>query len=189
MENENIGDTRRNIKPRENFILYLIKHYLIYIIMASAIITMIFFSEFLKDGAHNNQEENNKLTDKEIKRKYILPIVLIVVVILILFIVFSVRGSKNFVQIQEKKLIDDRHKTYVKRMTQNEYERCKAETTQNELQKLYENSQFKKLYNERGNDTKKWTWQSREKDKRVVYRENEDSEDIDRLSQITLSDD
>ena len=189
MEKENIGDIRRNKKQSENFILYLIKQYLIYIIMAGAIITMIFFSEFVKEEAHIIEEEIQKLTDKEIKRKHILPIILIVVVILILFILFSVRGSKEFVQTQEKKQIDGSRKSFVKRLTRDEYERSKAEATQKELQKLYENPQFKKLFHERGDDTKKWAWQSREKDKRVVYRENEDSEDIDRLSQITLSDD
>ena len=189
MDNENIGHIRRNENRSENFFLYSIKNYLIYIIMAAAIITMMFFSEFVREEAHIIEEEIHKFTDKEMKKKLILPIILIVVVILIIFIVSSVRGSKNFIQTQEKKQIDQSRKTFVKRLTGEEYERSKEETTQKELQKLYENQKFKKLLNERGSDSKKWAWQSREKDKRVVYRENEDSEDIDRLSQITLSDD
>jgi hypothetical protein len=185
MDNFNEGGTRPD-KKRENIFLHVVKNYLIYVIMAASIGAAIFFSEFLKEEFSENII---KYAKNKNRKKFYLPTILMVIAILIIFIGYAVKGSKEFKKTEEKKMAEARPKTYVKKLSKEEYEKVKAETTQRELQKLYENPKFKRLLNERGTDSKNWTWQTKEKEKKVVYRDNDNSEDISDLSKITISDD
>ena len=188
MERRNTGNQISDKNHQQNFLLYLMNNYLVYIIMAVAIIVFIFIS----DDSGKILDKFLKLLENPTKRMPILAIALAILAILIIFISLAVIGSRKFKVTEDKKLKSlegKSKKTFVKQLTKEEYEIVKQETTKKELEKLYENPQFQTLLNERGTDSKKWAWQSREKEKRVVYRDNEDSEEIDHLSQITLSDD
>jgi len=187
MERKNIENQITDRNRDKNFLLYFMRNYLVYIIMVVAIIAFIFIS----DDSPKILEKLYKIINEPSKRLPTLAIALAVLSILIIFVGVAVSGSRKYKDTADKKIKSleaKSNKTYVKQLTKEEYEIVKQETTKKELEKLYENPQFQRLLNERGTDSKKWAWQSREKEKRVIYRDNEDSEEIDHLSQITLSD-
>lgn len=189
-ENEN-GSVKKQIQKQQKqskmkFIFNTIKDNILYIIMFSAVILAILFSNGYV--SYSNEEGDEGASEEIKKRKFPLQIFLIVTAVLIFFIYSMVSGSKGYMQ-KAKNEFETPKKSYVERISKAEYEKITQETTKKELVKLMQSPQFKQMKQQKGEDPKNWVWQTREKEKKVVYREREDSDEDDHLSQLTVSDD
>jgi hypothetical protein len=165
-----------------------IKQNLIYIVMFGAIILAIFYSsDFNKSEVKLDGQENDDNIDVGLvkKSKFPLQVIIVVSFVLVGFIFLMVSGSKQYVQEAKK---ETPKKSFVGRMTKEEFETAKKENTRRELEKLMQTPQFKQMVEQKGDDPKNWIWQIREKEKKTVYRDRESSDD-ENLSQITVSDD
>lgn len=149
------------------------------ILMLSGIVYH-FYNKSQSDG---RQEQPDK--EKIVPREYTLYIILGVV--LIIFCVFFQMISESKVYQKEAKVTKPIQKSYTKRMTTNEYNHIAEETTKKELDKLYQSREFQEMIKRKGTDPSNWVWQTKEKEKRTVWREDND-DDVSNLSQITLSD-
>jgi hypothetical protein len=161
-----------------------LKQNFIYIVMFGAIILAIFYSQDNKTDESIVEGEDQGL--EIAKPKFPLKYILSVGVTLLVFIIVMVLNSKSF--SNDAKKTQPVQKSFVARQSKEDYEILKAETTRRELEKLYQSPNFKRMHDRKGDNPSNWIWQTKEKDKKVVYRDNESSGD-ERLSQITVSDD
>ena len=117
-------------------------------------------------------------------------IVLITVVFLLLGFLWIIRkGKKDFVKEEVIKMVKQQRTLYAEPVQdKSKYDLITKETTQKEIEKLYENERFKKMLNEKGETLEKWNWQSREKAKRTVFREDKSDTSDEHMSQVDLSD-
>jgi hypothetical protein len=147
-----------------------LKSNLIYIVMGIVILLALYL--------RNLPFQDTKLQDL----KYILLIIIIVVA----GFFYVAMQDKNQFQIDAAK--PQPTKQFARQLTTSDYERIKRETTEREKQKLYESPAFKKMMNAKGNDESKWIWQTREKEKKTIYRDQEESDD-ESLSKVTITSD
>jgi hypothetical protein len=171
-------------QPEETGLISLMRRNCIYILMFLAIISVLFFKSFFI------QEEEILVNSEKLENSHPLKIILIIGGALLFFIIFMIFDSKSF----EKKALRSQQETFTKafatQVTQEKYNESKRETTRKELEKLYQSDEFKKMQRSKGNNPESWNWQVKEKSKKVVYRDNNEScSEDDDLSQITLSDD
>ncbi len=156
-----------------------LKQNFVYIAMVVILVGAIIYS-----GQHSETQE-----EEQTKPKFPLKFIVVVLVVLSVFIFLMVTSSKTFEK--EAKRAVPKQKFYTQRLTKDEFEQETKDVTQRELQKLYENNKFNQMLKEKGNKQAEWVWQTKEKEKKVVFRENahDEEDDDDNLSQITLSDD
>ena len=182
----------------------------VYILMMIAIIGFIIYS--FQSSSENNekvQDTNQDTLDtpinftwkddlnvflnnfKEFKKTRDFKfIVLITVVFLLLGFLWIIRkGKKDFVKEEVIKMVKQQRTLYAEPVQdKSKYDLITKETTQKEIEKLYENERFKKMLNEKGETLEKWNWQSREKAKRTVFREDKSDTSDEHMSQVDLSD-
>ena len=112
--------------------------------------------------------------------------------ILLLIIGFAwtiYKGKKSFAKEELKKKQLKQSTLFAEPIQdKSKYELITKETTKKEIEKLYENVKFKKMLNEKGETTENWNWQSREKAKRTVFREEKSDTSDEHMSQVDFSD-
>jgi hypothetical protein len=150
--------------------------------MLVAILVAVFFTT--GEGISDNSKDGN--LDESKKYKMPLKVIIMVGSVLILFIIYMVYSSKSYME-QAKK--GNPQVSYTSRVSKQEYESITKEATEREIEKLMRNPKFQKMVEEKGDEPKNWIWQTKEKEKKTVYRDRESSCDEDNLSEITLSDD
>ena len=182
----------------------------VYILMMIAIIGFIIYS--FQSSSENNEKVQDTNPDtldtpinftwkddlnvllnnfKEFKKTRDFKfIVLITVVFLLLGFLWIIRkGKKDFVKEEVIKMVKQQRTLYAEPVQdKSKYDLITKETTQKEIEKLYENERFKKMLNEKGETLEKWNWQSREKAKRPVFREDKSDTSDEHMSQVDLSD-
>ena len=182
----------------------------VYILMMIAIIGFIIYS--FQSSSENNEKVQDTNPDtldtpinftwkddlnvllnnfKEFKKTRDFKfIVLITVVFLLLGFLWIIRkGKKDFVKEEVIKMVKQQRTLYAEPVQdKSKYDLITKETTQKEIEKLYENERFKKMLNEKGETLEKWNWQSREKAKRTVFREDKSDTSDEHMSQVDLSD-
>jgi hypothetical protein len=168
--------SENNRKDNKTGIFQILKDNLIYIIMAFILLAAIYYST-------QNSEESNMDGSKLM---FYLKVILVVLIVGGIFVFLNVSGARSFEQ--EAKNTKPRMKHYTQKKTREEYEREKQSVTEKELQKLYQSDKFRNMVREKGNDKAEWVWQTKEKEKKVVFRENESCDEDEHLSQITVSD-
>lgn len=166
-----MGKENENEKQEQSKIKTILSNFVYLIMLLGIIIAIIYGKDFI-----SSNEEN--------KKRFPLFIIVICALVLVIFIVLMVSSAKEFPDEQKK----ERQPVFVERISKEDYEREKEEFTRREVEKLYRSKQFNEMKKEKGDNKENWIWQSREKAKKTVWRENENSEDCDNLSQITLSD-
>jgi len=190
-------DTTKSREKKENEnkgIFSTVKYNILYFLMFVALIASIYYDYFNKEksiseSSLNEQNMNEGNTSQIEEKKIPLTSILIAGSVLIVFIVINVLTSKDFVRDAVKQEASNQ-KSFTSRITKEEYERSTKETTSRELQKLINDPRYSKMIKEKGTDPINWVWQTKEKEKKTVWRENNNnSDDEDDLSQITLSDD
>lgn len=163
-----------------------IKKNILYVFMVVAVIIAILYS----NGLPENKKEKDINTDidtSEVKSSNsILKILAIVLVIGGAFIYFMISGHQDYIKQAQK---GSEEKSFVSRLSKEDYSKITEDTTKRELEKLMTNPKFKEMLGKKGDDPKNWIWQTRDKEKRVVYRDRESSDEEDNLSQLTISDD
>lgn len=160
------------------------KNYIVYFLMLIGIIVAIFF----KNLKHQEEEVAEILKEENKSKSFNMYIILGAILIFLIVVIQMIKGSKEF-EKQVKVETPKKTPVYANRLTLEEYEKRKQETTTKELDKLRSASKFQKMLQAKGEDEQNWNWQIREKSKKSVYKENEDSDDIEHLSQVGFSDD
>jgi len=164
-------------KKNENRgIISFIKQNIIYALMFFAIISAILFSNYFDQNVEKNKVEM-KIPYKEI---------LIIAAIIFIFIIVMITRSNSYLKEVSKPIPV---KSFTERLSKEEYEKVKKETTERELAKLMHNPKFRQMVDEKGDDPKNWIWQTKEKEKKTVWRDEESCDEDEHLSQITVSDD
>jgi hypothetical protein len=189
------------------------KKNIIYIIMIVAIVlTMIYRPEVPEsDSAEPLQEDipqelqnlkervklalnGTRSKFKEFRRsQYFFYVIVPSLLIIIASFIWNVKkGKATFVNEQVKKSIKQSKKLFAENVqNREEYDMITKETTKKEIEKLFENERFKTMVDERGENQENWNWQSREKSKKVVFREvgegKSDTSD-EHMSQVDFSD-
>ena len=169
-------------QPKETGLFSVLRRNCIYILMFLAIISVLLFKSFFI------QEEEISINSENKENSSPLKIILIIGGALLFFIVFMIFDSKSF----ERKALRNQpeQKAFATQVTSEKFNESAKETTRRELDKLYQSEEFKRMQRSKGNNPESWNWQVKEKSKKVVYRDNNEScSEDDDLSQITLSDD
>lgn len=187
-----MADSEPRIENSKTGLISFIKNNFIYFAMVVGIIGSVFYDKFVNykhydpSKGHNEHEIIDKFANQ--KPKFPFYTVIIIVLFILYFVFDLVRNSKTFVQNGGRNV--HRKPIYTNRISKEEYQHQKNDVTDRELQKLFQNPNFKNISEKKGQDKKNWVWQTKEKEKKTVYRERESSDDEnDRLSQITVSDD
>ena len=161
-----------------------------YLVMGVAILVAVFYQKVYSVEVPIVKSDldlsDNMIEVNSLNQKIPKPAIILIVVIILILLVVIIRNSKDFenqVKIQKTPT-----KYVAKRITKEEFDRQKNDTTKKEIEKLYNSPSFKRMLNQKGEDPKNWIWQTREKDKKVAFRDDVNSEDEANLSQITLSD-
>lgn len=174
----------QNLNKPKNGIFHTLKENSIYILMFFSIVAAIYFN-YTNDEVKSENQEN----DSNQNKKFSLKIIIVSLVVVVIFIFFMVMNSKTFEE-SAKRPDPTAEKSYVNKLTTQEYNKITENTTKRELEKLYNNPKFKKMAEQKGDKQENWVWQTKEKEKKTVWRDRDQSdEDIDNLSQITISDD
>jgi hypothetical protein len=96
---------------------------------------------------------------------------------IVTLVIYLIKNSKDFQKdAQDNPVVE---KSPVARISKSEYQKQADETTKRELEKLMQSEKYKKMKESKGNDPKKYNWQTAEKEKRTIYRDNEDSDNSD----------
>ena len=99
------------------------------------------------------------------------------------------KGKISFAKEQEKKAKIQEEKSYVEPIrSKTTYDVITKETTQKEVEKLFNSEKFKKMAEEKGENIENWNWQSREKTKRTIFREDKSDTSDEHMSQVDFSD-
>ncbi len=99
------------------------------------------------------------------------------------------KGKISFAKEQEKKAKIQNEKVFAEPTKGlNQYEMITKETTQKEVEKLFSSEKFKKMAEEKGEKVENWNWQSREKAKRTVFRDDKSDTSDEHMSQVDFSD-
>ena len=119
---------------------------------------------------------------RDLTKKFI-PKFTIIIIIIGFFIYLSSQNSKRYI---EKINYKDNPIQYVRRVNKENYEKECKETTERELKKLYNSKKFLQMYSQKGEDRANWVWQTKEKKKRKIWNEQDDSdinnEELEKLS-------
>ena len=178
---------KRNKNSEQGGFFTFIKQNLIYFIMLIAIIIALFFNF---QNEENIQINENKNIEKIEKSKLPFKAIILSAVVVITFIIFMIFSSKQFEETSKKPInTQTTEKQFVNKVSKREFKKITEETTQRELDKLYSNPKFRTMVEKKGDKIENWVWQTKEKEKKVVYRDRESSDEDDHLSQITISDD
>jgi hypothetical protein len=164
---------------------------LIYIAMLVAIFSISFYKIFHKKTV----AEDHTIDDQTLPpmNRYLMNIRLylglttfnVIVISLITFIIFvfvfkTVKNEGDSPQSPSKYF-----KLYAEPVDKKKYNELTKEITQSEVKKLMNSEEFKRVYEEKGENEENWNWQSREKAKKVLFKdENEDDikdEDLENL--------
>lgn len=154
--------------------------------MFIAIIISMIHHHFFEEKTISTDSDSKTLIDQFLQKHKINLIILVFVFILFCLWLFI----RNFIEFKEETTNPQSHYIKVftqKLITKEELQKNSEEATRRELKKLFENPQFQKMYEEKGDDMTNWNWQSRERAQKVVYRDNESCSDSE-LSKITLTD-
>jgi heme/copper-type cytochrome/quinol oxidase subunit 2 len=174
----------QNLNKPKNGIFQTFKQNFIYIVMFFSIVGAIYYNYTTQEVEGENEQDNTNPNKKISFRVIIASLVVIVT-----FIIFMVMNSKSFEE-SAKRPDPTAEKSYVNKLTTQQYNKITENTTKKELEKLFSDPKFKKMYEQKGNKPENWVWQTKEKEKKTVWRDREESdEDIDNLSQITISED
>jgi hypothetical protein len=174
--------------PKPGFFGF-IRNNFIYVIMVVGIIGSVFYHKdfiYQKQQIPGEDEEGTTRLKEDAKSMFPYLTIVIICFFILYFVYDLVKNSKHF----EKNARPGKKPVYASRISKDEFERQRKEVTDRELNKLFQNQKFISLSEKKGNDKKNWVWQSKEKEKKTVFRDREDSEDEnERLSQITVSED
>jgi hypothetical protein len=179
-----VDSERRNKNSEQGGFFTFIKQNLIYCIMFVAIVIALFYNFQNQDNTQIN--ENKKIE----KSNFPLKAIILSAVVAITFIIFMIFSSKQFEETSKKPInTQTTEKQFVNKVYKGEFKKIAEDTTQRELDKLYSNPKFRTMLEKKGDKVENWVWQTKEKEKKVVYRDRESSDEDDHLSQITISDD
>lgn len=115
-----------------------------------------------------------------------IALIAFLVVLTLLYKMFS--ESREFIQ-EASYGTPKRRKYFANRISPEEYNRQAAEMTRKEQEKLFRSAAYQRMLQEKGEDRKNWVWQTSEKQKKAVWKDNDDSEELDHLSKISMTDD
>ena len=121
---------------------------------------------------------------RELTKKFIPKYTLIIIFIGFLIYLFS-ENNENYnkeLKYREKYPIQ-----YTRRLNNEEYERECEETTERELQKLYNSQKFLQMYSEKGVDKSNWCWQTSEKKKKKNWNDRDSDIKSEELENLTFS--
>ena len=122
---------------------------------------------------------------RDLRKKFI-PKFTIIIIIIGFFIYLSSQNSKRYI---EKINYKDNPIQYVRRVNKENYEKECKETTERELKKLYNSKKFLQMYSQKGEDRANWVWQTKEKKKRKIWNEQDDSDiNSEELEKLSFSD-
>ena len=122
---------------------------------------------------------------RDLRKKFI-PKFTIIIIIIGFFIYLSSQNSKRYI---EKINYKDNPIQYVRRVNKENYEKECKETTERELKKLYNSKKFLQMYSQKGEDRSNWVWQTKEKKKRKIWNEQDDSDiNSEELEKLSFSD-
>ena len=122
---------------------------------------------------------------RDLTKKFI-PKFTIIIIIIGFFIYLSSQNSKRYI---EKINYKDNPIQYVRRVNKENYEKECKETTERELKKLYNSKKFLQMYSQKGEDRANWVWQTKEKKKRKIWNEQDDSDiNSEELEKLSFSD-
>ena len=122
---------------------------------------------------------------RDLRKKFI-PKFTIIIIIIGFFIYLSSLNSKRYI---EKINYKDNPIQYVRRVNKENYEKECKETTERELKKLYNSKKFLQMYSQKGEDRANWVWQTKEKKKRKIWNEQDDSDiNSEELEKLSFSD-
>ena len=122
---------------------------------------------------------------RDLTKKFI-PKFTIIIIIIGFFIYLSSQNSKRYI---EKNNYKDNPIQYVRRVNKENYEKECKETTERELKKLYNSKKFLQMYSQKGEDRANWVWQTKEKKKRKIWNEQDDSDiNSEELEKLSFSD-
>ena len=122
---------------------------------------------------------------RDLSQKFI-PKFTIIIIIIGFFIYLSSQNSKRYI---EKINYKDNPIQYVRRVNKENYEKECKETTERELKKLYNSKKFLQMYSQKGEDRANWVWQTKEKKKRKIWNEQDDSDiNSEELEKLSFSD-
>ena len=122
---------------------------------------------------------------RDLSQKFI-PKFTIIIIIIGFFIYLTSENSKRYI---EKINYKDNPIQYVRRVNKENYERECIETTERELKKLYNSKKFLQMYSQKGEDRANWVWQTKEKKKRKIWNEQDDSDiNSEELEKLSFSD-
>lgn len=153
---------------RENF------HILVLAAMVVCIVSITFYNSISND------------IDPILSNKKIIIIGILGIMVYIYFTILK-KSSEDY--FQEQKNNRGKFKPVVANtISREQYKKITEETTKQELEKLYKSKEYQDTLKKKGTDTKNWVWQTRKKAKKTVWREGDDSDDLDNLSQMTISD-
>jgi len=188
------------------------KRNIIYVVMILAIIISFLYRHesnketvILNDGVDLEQNENSgenigfftyyyntfKTGLNDFRKSSYYRYVLLGMVCLVLggFIWGVSKGKISFAKEQEKKAKIQNEKVFAEPIKSvNQYEMITKETTQKEVEKLFSSEKFKKMAEEKGEKVENWNWQSREKSKRTVFRDDKSDTSDEHMSQVDFSD-
>lgn len=154
------------------------KQNLIYLIMFVLLI-FSYFNYGWPTEKHDHQYEE--------KSKFSFKFALLCLIALVIFVFIMLTSARNF-EKNAKVTTNANQKNFVQRVSKEEYERQKQEVTQKELEKLYKSEQFRKMKNMKGERMSEWNWQTKENEKKVVFREDPiDDDEDEHLSQVDVS--
>ena len=138
---------------------------------------------FEKDYLHKEKQDNKtKETVENLKNKIPTNVKIILVTLvlssLVILIFFISKDSKTY-QSYEKKKLQQAEKNKISfvsnPISKKDFEKEAKSATEIELEKLKQNPKYQKMLEEKGTNKENWVWQTREKEKKDVWREEEES--------------
>jgi hypothetical protein len=166
-------DAHVNIVKKESFLRKLKKNFL-YIFMLIAVVTSLILEIYNKNLKEENGIEVTVNEKTNFLPKYTIGLI---VASIIGFIAIMAKNSKDYQEQSRREQKD--FVRYVEPVPREEYQKITEEVTKKELDKLYQSPDFKKMLAEKGRDQKNWAWQSREKEGKAAWREEESDDSID----------
>lgn len=169
-------------KHEESFLRKLMVNALYTSMLVAVLIYLVekYFIHPITDSQEDKKSKHNLVPIQFLY--YMIPIVLLIVT---LFFYKMVEESKQYQK--EAKVTKPVQKSFTNRISKEDYSKLTEEITRKEIEKLKQNPKFREMINQKGNNPANWVWQTQEKEKRTVWKEEND-DDVENLSDITLSD-
>jgi hypothetical protein len=157
-----------------------------FIVFPNQIFKILNFKE-IEDNNSNEIHNKSQSWKEKISFKTKLIITAIVIMLLGIFFFFITKENKN----QQKKAIissdkPEPCKIFAANATSSmkKYQEQTMTTTQIELEKLKNNPKYQEMLRQKGSDKKNWVWQTAEKEKKTVWKDDGESSNSEGLSEI-----